>query len=354
MTDWQSQIVPLVEKALPKSQFEILDILPVGGKLHRLAGPEGILAPLASQFLAIHDVVAGGIELESWIDKFEACFPDVQVFANPDFMDKLKPWGRNYEDRPRIYIREHDEKTGLYLCEIFPEGKDFPSEMIFGNTKEIIGQAMFLMALNRQLARYDIGGLLGMPVNDYLRNYPSDSVSAVFRLKTKPKSYDEPMLYKTVRVPFVAISKLDYSRIWNACGGNDGLEYGPIGCRAKIGKGEDINKLYEVVSFGPNESSAKANVQRFLDFSSLDVKKFTYNKSEWENISDTSLNDTYKIYPCSFSILNTKLSTADRKGQLTSGGYKKSAKARILLRGETAPPEFDEIKQNLLQLINSP
>lgn len=353
--NWSEQIMPLVQKALPPAQFEILDIIPRGTeKITRLAGPEGILAPLASQFLAIHDTVNGSIDLESWIDKFEACFPEVVSFTSIDFSEKLKPWGRDYEHRPRIFIRESNPKEGFYICEFFPEGKDFPSEILFGRTHEIISQAFTIMGVNRQLARYDIGALVGMPVNDYLRNYPSDSTSLIFRLKTKPKSYSEPMLYKTIRVPFVNIAKLDYPRMWNACGGINGLDYGPIGCRAKIGKGEDINKLYEVVCHGSTNEIAKANCLKFLDFSQLELRKFTFNKSEWENVSDTSLNDVYKVFPCSVSILNTKLSIADRKGQLTTGGYKKSSKARILMRGETTPPEFDEIKDNLIQLINNP
>lgn len=452
MANWQEQIMPLVERALPSAEYEILDIIPKGSQIiHRLAGPEGMVAPLASQFLALEKVITGGIDLDEIGDKFELCFPEISNFSSPDFNDKSRPWGRSYENRPRFYIRDKDEKSGFficefypngrdgksimlygrpheiishlfllmaigvqasstnnddfdlenfiddfqlcfpnigtfldpdfsdkarpwgmaledrpriyirqksasghYLCEFFPEGKDDQGQILYGRAENILQQIFTIMAVRRQLARYDIGAIIGAPINDYLRHWPSQSrLSLVFRLKTKPENYRDPVLYKTIRVPFIQASKIDYLRLWTACGGTQGLDWGPIACRAKIGKGENINQLHEVVAHGPSEEVAKQNVDRFLEFTELEVKRYTFNRSDWKNVADTSLNDTYKVYPCSVSVINSRLSQLDRKGQLTSGGYKKSIKSRILLKKETPPPNFEAIKANLLQFSNS-
>lgn len=332
---WLEKITPMIQRALPPSEYEVMEIQPRRSedKFYYLAGSEGMLAPLTSQFLALQEMVQGShLKLEDWIEKFETCFPSIENFSSLDFRDKTKPWGRPYEDRPRIFIRYSE--NGYYACEMFPDGNENSnfSQLLFGDTKEIIAQAMSCINLSRNLDFYDIGGLLGYPVNEYFKMFPTEGINLHFRLKTKPKDYTEGVLYKSIRVPKVDINKLNYSKLWSACGGETGLDFGPISANQKIGP-EEISKnakgLSLIVAKGPTDDKAKENVLRFLDFSSLKPKKLFYSKE------DLKEGLKYKVFPCSVSFLITTIdrkTSGDTKGQETYAGNKTTKKTRILMK----------------------
>lgn len=350
------KITPMIKGALPPAEYEVMEVQPRRSedKFYYLAGSEGMIAPLTSQFLALHEMVQGSqLNLEDWIEKFENCFPSIENFSSLDFQNKPEPWGRPYKDRPRIFIRYSE--NGYYACEMFPDGNensDF-SQLLFGGAKEIIAQAMNCMALSRNLDYYDIGGILGYPVNEYFKMFPTEGISLHFRLKTKIQSYTESVLYKNVRVPKVDINKLDYSKLWNACGGDTGLDFGPISANQKIGPAQiskDVKNLSLIVAKGPTDDKAKENVLRFLDFSLFEAKKLFYSKED----SEEGLS--YKVFPCSVSFLITKIeqnASASTKGQETYAGKKTTNKTRILMRNSKKPPQFDFILEQLEEAMRN-
>ncbi|MCT7987619.1 hypothetical protein [Laspinema olomoucense] len=317
---------------------------------YHLAGSEAFLVANSSLFLAIRELLANqlgqNVDLKKFIEDFEKGFPDVANFRDPKYNDPLKPWGRDFNDRPRIFIRK-EYPGGRYVCEFVLDGEAL---VLWGTASEVIGQVAIAMQRAQQLEQYDLGAWVGYPVGEYLRQFPQESkLTLIFRLKT-----EKPIHYKTVRVPFVGRSALNYRKLREVCGGDAGLLWGKISVNAKIGKGEDIKKLSAIYAAGPNESEAKKNLKGFLGLTTLPTQAIFYNQGDNENKKDRDDRSSYKVYPCSVGILNQKISKLAERDRLSGGrstyaGKVKGSTVRFLLTAKAEPPDF-QVRLNELLL----
>ncbi|MCT7971090.1 hypothetical protein [Laspinema olomoucense] len=351
ITKWGSKIFDLVNAANPPGAYQVIQIQPDREKqdFYHLAGSEAFLVANSSLFLAIRELLlsqSGSVDLKKFIENFEKGFPDIANFKDPKLNDKLKPWGRDFKDRPRIFIR-HEYPGGRYVCEFILDGE---SLVLWGTAPEIVNQIAIAIQRAQQLEQYDLGAWVGYPVGEYLRQFPQESkLTLIFRLKT-----EKPIHYKTVRVPFVSGSVLNYRRLREVCGGDAGLQWGKISVNAKIGKGEDIKKLSAIYAAGPSESEAKKNLKGFLSLTSLPTQAIFYNQGDNENKKDRDDRTSYKVYPCSVGILNqkvVKLAERDRLsgGRSTYAGKVKGSTVRFLLTSKAEPPDF-QVRLNELLL----
>lgn len=349
---WGAKVFDLVNSANPPGAYQVMQLQPDRDKqdFYHLAGSEAFLVANSSLFLAFRELLlnqlGSNINLKEFIESFEKGFPDVAGFRDPKLNDKLKPWGRDFTDRPRIWIRK-EYPGGRFVCEFVLDGE---SLVLWGTAQEIVNQVAIAMQRSQQLEQYDLGAWVGYPVGEYLRQFPQESkLTLIFRLKT-----EKPVHYKTVRVPFVNRTALNYRRLREACGGETGLMWGKISCNAKIGKGEDIRKLSAVYAAGPNESEAKKNLKGFLGLTTLPTQGIFYNEGDNENKKDRFDRSSYKVYPCSVGILNQKVSKMAERDRLAGGrssyaGKVKGKTVRFLLTSKAEPPDF-QVRLNELLL----
>ncbi|MCT7955721.1 hypothetical protein [Laspinema palackyanum] len=351
ITKWGDRIFDLVNASNPPGAYQVLQLQPDRDKedFYHLAGSEAFLVANSSLFLAFRELLnneLGLVDLKKFIESFEKGFPDVTNFRDVKFNDKNKPWGREFADRPRIFIR-HEYPGGRYVCELVLDGD---SLILWGTAREIVNQVAIAMQRSQQLEQYDLGAWVGYPIGEYLRQFPQESkLTLIFRLKT-----EKPVHYKTVRVPFVARSALNYRRLREVCGGDTGLMWGRISANAKIGKGEDIKKLSAVYASGPNESEAKKNLKGFLGLTTLPTQGIFYTQGDNENKKDRDDRQAYKVFPCSVGILTqrvVKMAERDRLsgGRRTYAGKVKGSTVRFLLTAKTEPPDF-QVRLNQLLL----
>lgn len=351
IVQWGTKVTRLINAANPPGAYQVMQIQPDRDKeeFFHLAGSEAFLVANSSLFMALREFILnqlGNVDLKEFIEAFEKGFPDVVGFREPRFNDKLKPWGREFSDRPRIFIRK-EYPGGRYVCELILDGE---SLALWGTAAEIVNQVAFAMQRSQQLEQYDLGAWVGYPVGEYLRQFPQESkLTLMFRLKTA----DKPVHYKTVRVPFVNRAALNYRKLREACGGDAGLMWGKISANAKIGKGADIKKLSVVVASGPNESEAKKNLKGFLQLTTLPTQGIFYNQPDNENKRDRGESRSYKVVPCSVGILNQRVAKLAERDRLQGGrssyaGKIKGRTVRFLLTSKSEPPDFQARINELL------
>lgn len=145
---------------------------------------------------------------------------------------------------------------------------------------------IFFMNMKLMFKGMDMGAWVGYPVDEYLRSRPRTGVSLQFFLTT----YKRPPFYqigtrwfsrRQVTIPYVDRRKLTYEIIRNACGGNQGLNWGEWVARAYLGLEDESRGLHQLVVGGSTEENVKKNLERFLPFTTCKLRGLTVNKIDY-------------------------------------------------------------------------
>lgn len=290
-------------------------------------------------------------DLDNWITDFEQGFPRFTKI-NPNFQNHY--WGQGLSNRPRI--KELNEQAdaqaveGYRLVEFFPDRENKEeSYLLFGTPLEIMTQCSFFMNMKMMLGLNQGDYYLGYPVDEYLRLKPRTGLTIQLILTT----YKEPPYYKRgvkwfskrqVTIPWVDRSKLTYESLRNACGGDNGQDWGEWTARAYISMDDESAPISQMVAGGSTEDKAKKNLEAYLQFTKATVRglsanKIDYSKGDRAKDPNKSRFTKFEVYPSWVGVLNTKLvNYTDRRiGKQTLSGKQLKKQLKFYLYQKKEP-----------------
>lgn len=311
-----------------------------------------------------NDSTKQDFDLDNWISDFEDGFPR---FTKINPVLKKNYWGQEFGNRPRVRELnvEGDAQLveGYRVVEFFPEREnEEESYILFGTPIELMSQLTLLqnwrMMLSNKLE--GVGNFVGYPIDEYLRAKPRQELTIQIILTT----HKEPPFYKKsdkwyskrqVTIPAVDKSKITYKALRDACGGKSGQDWGEWTARAYVSLDERSKGLHQIVSGGDTQEKAKANLEKFLQFTRCKIRGITYHqidytKGDRAKDPDRRQYNSFEVYPAWATVLNTKLVQLDdarRDGKKTLSGKLLSKKNKLYLYMEREPswwlPSLQEV-----------
>ncbi|MBD1921742.1 hypothetical protein H6F77_11630 [Microcoleus sp. FACHB-831] len=365
----------VTEKGAPEKtenvplKFDVLEVFPDRDNkkdIYLLSGSSETLQLQTSLFLAIEELVSartGNFNLKEWAENWCNEFPDYEGKYRPkDF--KEKPWGLDPKEKPKLDIVESTGKVAApyYVCQYFPNrSNDNEWYWMVGNAAQVINQIVEFTNFNRILNTKDFGEFYGYPVDEYYRMKPSTntSIKLFFTNRKKPPYYkgsSTTFFYKgQVNIPNVDESKLTYENIRTACNADNGLVWGHWIARAYLSSHEDYAGINQMVCWGDDESTANANLDKFLAFSKSKVTSRTSNHIQ----SGTKLSKgdpwweektKFDIYPRFMTVINPVKRAVDKNkpGKATSGGTFQYKRKRLFINQQIEPVGWSNTLKQVL------
>lgn len=201
----------------------------------------------------------------------------------------------------------------------------------------------------RLINNRDVGALVGMPIEDYMKAKPQTLrlVIQLFSIKEPPfvsRSGSAKLQRVTITIPDARRSSVDWDKIKLACGGPNGYTYGHYRATANLDNGR------QMALYASSPTEAENRLRAFVDLSTAKILtlSITDEKKTGERLKRPQLyKEAVKVYPVYFTVINREeyLDSARGKASLTqSYGDKKS---RISLWPSVAPPDTQEIINRL-------
>lgn len=244
-----------------------------------------------------------------------------------------------------------DPERGVVL---YPD-RDNPNEKIVlaGNQTELIPQVQGILDNRRAIANRDIGQIVGMPVDDYVREKDL-SLRLKFELfdrQSPPYSNTRanPLTRVSITVPDVKRSALDWDKLKRALGGSNGYLWGRFKARGRIGE-----KRYVTV-FGSTESEAVRRLKAVMELSNASIQTINVTEElrEGNRITNPRLQKESKpVYPGFVTIINRGRTIALDQGRASVDGQWNDKRNRFELWRTTAPPDFSERVQELFRFAD--
>ncbi|MCT7958948.1 hypothetical protein [Laspinema palackyanum] len=315
------------------------------------------------------------IDLDKFLEDFSGGFPSATEFLHPELKDKAKPWGiQELKERPffRRINKEAEESRGYCVVEFWPGGKRGEKPPVFvlvGPPMLIVAQVSQIWAqynlLRNELKEYDVGAIVGWPIDDYLRQQPK-KLKVNIRLSLNEKPPFNKLVNgikippRQVSIPMPDRGKLNYQSLRDACGGSGGLQWGRWSARGYVAGsvGETrLKGLSQLVAGGSSEDGAYQNLARFAQLSG----GFVVGRSATGIDTDSgnrkrdrrypSLN-SFRVYPAFCWIENSDLIALDdarHSGKPTLSGKLVSRENRLPLWLESPPDGWQQLLNELLR-----
>ena len=194
----------------------------------------------------------------------------------------------------------------------------------------------------------DIGSMVGMPADDYLRAKPqSIRLVITFYSNQQPpwqSRSGQRLVTATYAVPDVKRSKCDWETIKLACGGTNGYMWGRFRATAILSNGRQM----QVMGSSNDEAEDRLRALAALSDAAI-VKKPTLSEDRAEDISGSYLKQATRIYPAFFTIMNQyKVAGGRGSGVPLSTGLHNRKNDKILLWTTEKPTGTDERIRELL------
>ena len=193
---------------------------------------------------------------------------------------------------------------------------------------------------------------MGQTTNEYVRAKPQ-----ALKLKVLFYSVKEPpwrmsgsgdITKATYNVPFISRTKMDWTTIKTACGGNNGYLWGRFRCTANIS--DSNGNIRQMQVYGSTENDAEQRLKALLALSEGSIVTLTTaeEKKEGRRAADKLMyKETTRIYPAYFTIVNSEKIISESHNATLNGNYFRS-KGRVPLWTETEPPDAaDTIRETL-------
>ncbi len=207
--------------------------------------------------------------------------------------------------------------------EVTPDRSNDKEKIILAGNEQILkGGIIQTLASHQLIENRDVGSLIGMPVDDYLRAKPQTIrlVITFYSVKTPPwLAPDGQRLVKaTYAIADIKRSKLDWLTIKNACGGVNGYMWGRYRCTGLLNNGRQM----QVMGATPDEAEDRLRALLALSDAEL-VKKPSITEDRQEDVSGTYIKQPTRVYPAFFTIMNQyKIAGGQGSGiPLSSGVY---------------------------------
>lgn len=298
---------------------------------------------------------ARSFDIDNWSKDFEEGFPRFDPI-NDELRQRY--WGQGRQNRPRFkeLNNEGDAQSveGYRVIEFFPDRDDKDtSTFLMGTPQQIMTQAIVIMAIRQlQLGGGGGGEWIGYPVEDWVQTAALTTVSArviLFPGRFGNMNYQRMTVWgpKQVTIPYVDRRQLTYSRLRQACGDRQGLEWGEWNARAYLLAPNGGKTQHQMVASGHTQREAQQNLERFLPFTQCEVRNFSYNQLDYtrgERAKDANRQYRKKltVYPGHLVILNkeavpTEALKTDEKGRPTHAGKQKRKPYKFKIWPEKEP-----------------
>lgn len=226
--------------------------------------------------------------------------------------------------------------------------------VLAGYEPEVRAALPVALATHQQIETRDIGGLIGQPLDDYSRARPL-GLRAVFTLYSVPsppysRRGNNRFVEVSVTVHDVERTRLDWNRLRDACGGQNGYLWGRFRAHAQLDNGHKLS------IYGGTETEAEQRLKKFLALSDAKIRTIsvTEEKKEGERLRNERLyKQTTRVYPAYVTIINRDRQLALDQGRLSLSGTWIDKKGRIELWRGVEPPEFEEAIRELLRRADS-
>lgn len=377
MADEISAIIKAVEKLdeIYKVGHEIAQLIPNEdrkGEIYAVAGgSKNDVALQQSLFMAQYQLLNNtfGIEptnFKEWADNFEKCFPNI-IKNNPNIDgNQVKPWMTTIDNRPRIRVvnvpaQQREIPTTIYV-EFEPE-RNSPEEVYFlaGTITQVVQMIWAIWNQRQVLKHQNLTQVLGQPVDEIMIRKPLQGLWLICVLS----NYKTPPFYKSttrpdfkevqIAIPFVNRTRLAYSTIREAFGGNSGLDWGAYRAVAHVADNPDFytggRGLPQVWCRGSSYELANKNVKQVLTLSDAKITRINEGKLNNSDNLNANYNDNppAKVYPNHFFLINYELvNQAVSPARQRKLGKYATKKNKFLLWPPTAPPDFTDKINELL------
>lgn len=187
--------------------------------------------------------------------------------------------------------------------EITPDRSNDNERIILAGPEQQLKANMVQALTNYQLIENrDVGSLIGMPVDDYLRAKPQTlRIVITFFSVEKPPFISKNgirLVKATYAIPDLKLSKLDWQTIKNACGIN-GYMWGRFRCTGTLSNGRQMQVM------GATGDEAEDRLRALLTLSEAElVKKPTIAEDRAEDNTGSYLKQPTRVWPAFFTIMN--------------------------------------------------
>lgn len=223
--------------------------------------------------------------------------------------------------------------------------------VLAGTPGELKPIMTLLLGIQQLIAEKDIGEFVGYPVDDWARVRSFGTKMFVYFCSepnsSKTKTPGKRFVRATYGIPAVDKAKLDWNKIKEACGGQNGFLWGRFCCCLGLEGGRQMQV------YGGSDTEAEQRAKALAAFSSLKIVSVTVREEKKEGRRKTdkkAYKETTRVYPIYFTILNQQKIISESQGTATlSGNLSRKSSGRINLWVPNKPKDFEsKIKEAFL------
>lgn len=235
--------------------------------------------------------------------------------------------------------------------EITPDRSNDREKIILAGPQQALKASIVQTLSSYQLIENrDIGSMIGMPADDYLRAKPQTLriIVVMTSVQSPPfiSSNGQRLTRATYSIPDLKRSKCNWEDIKAACGGTNGYMWGRYRCTGVLSNGRQM----QVMGASPDE--AEDRLRAFLTLSEATlVKKPTISEDRAEDNTGSYIKQPKRLYPAYFTIMNQyKVAGSRGSGIPLSDGIYNRKNDKIILYTNEKPLGTDERIAELLTM----
>lgn len=172
-----------------------------------------------------------------------------------------------------------------------------------------------LIAIRRIIANKDIGDIVALPIEDYVRAQPHLTKLTVFFCSAKTPPFratsGKRFVRATYNIPNVKASLMKWEKIKEACGGANGYNWGRFRCTANLDNGRQM----QIHGGTAEEAEERLKALAALSTAKIITVSVTEEKKEGKRKTGQILyKELTRIYPVYFTVINSqKIEVESRK-----------------------------------------
>lgn len=237
------------------------------------------------------------------------------------------------------------------VVEVTPNRANDREKLILAGPEDQVRASLpATIAQYQMIDNRDIGQIVGMPVDDYVRDRDL-SLRIKFQLFSEPappyrRVGSSRLVEVTITIPEVRRAALDWLTLKQALGGPNGYLWGRFKARARLSA-----KQYVTV-YGATADEAEDRLRAIMQLSDLTIE--TINVIEERRADERLLNprlqkETTRVYPGFVTVINRQRVIAIDQGRAAVNGNYFDRSERFELWSDTPPPDFSERLQEVLR-----
>ena len=251
------------------------------------------------------------------------------------------------------YLAQNHILGSQHTVQINPSRAN-PDEAIIiqGRQQVLQPQVLQIMSTYQLLGNRDIGLLVGEELNEALRGLsPSLRIAITFYSKKTPPYYTRGTGTRPKRVVYtisnVDRTKLDWTKIKDACGGVNGYNWGRFRATANLSNNRQMQ------CHGATEQEAEKRLKALVSLTSATIVtlSITEERKVGRRAAGQPLNmPSTQVYPAFFIVMNNIEVPPSQGGRANLSGNRKVQKAKIELWHNTEPPDTKDRIREVLRI----